>query len=82
MLRIRLKRTGRKHINTFRVIVINAKKPRDSGAHVDNLGYYHPQNKKNMININIDKYNAWILKGALPSSTVAKLVKIQNAKQN
>ena len=82
MLRIRLKSTGRKHINTFRIVVTDIRRKRDSNAYVDNLGYYHPQNKKNTISINIEKYNSWLSKGAQPSATVTKLVKRQYGKQD
>ena len=80
MLKIRLKKTGRKRINTFRVVVINDRFSRDSGRSISDLGYYFPQQKLVYLMLNLQKYHQWINNGAKPTKRVIKLYNI--AKNN
>ncbi len=63
---------GRKGERKFR-IVVQEKRSRRDGEGVDLLGFYEmgPKGKKQ---INKDRFNYWVSKGAKPSATVAKLV--------
>lgn len=72
MLKIRLKRLGRKRVPFYRVVVAHATSRRD-GSPVVELGYYNPNNKQ----LRLDKAAAeeWIFKGAQPTETVAWLIK-------
>ncbi|AOP70415.1 30S ribosomal protein S16 [bacterium AB1] len=80
MIKIRLKKTGRKHINTFRIVVIDIKQRRDSNCYLEDLGYYHPAHKE-YLSINIEKCNTWIKQGAQMTDRVKKLYKIAELKQ-
>ena len=72
MLKIRLKRLGRKKLAFFRIVVINATTKRE-GRPVQELGHYNPKTKE----MKLDKATAldWISKGAQPTETVAYLIK-------
>ena len=73
LVRIRLMCTGRKRINTYRIVVISSEMKRDSLRYLCNLGYYLPQNKNDYLKINLQKYNVWIKHGAQPTKRVEKL---------
>lgn len=76
MLKIRLKRLGRKKAPSYRIIVINSTTKRE-GKPVQELGHYNPQTKAMML----DKAAAldWITKGAQPTDTVKYLIENCNA---
>lgn len=70
MLKIRLKRTGKKHEPHYRIVVTEARSRRD-GRPVAEIGSWHPTEKKQTIDMK--KYNEWVSKGAQPTATVRKL---------
>jgi small subunit ribosomal protein S16 len=70
MVRIRLKRLGRKKSPFYRIVVMN-KRDRRNGRPIEELGYYNPMSKE--LKLNKASLNAWIAKGAQPSETVAYL---------
>lgn len=71
MVRIRLKRLGRKHRPFYRIVVIDIRARRE-GAPLAELGYYNPISKQ----LKLDKQAAlaWIAKGAQPSERVQWLL--------
>jgi len=71
---IRLARHGRKNLPMYRVVATNKKDPRD-GKHLEVLGTYNPQDEKNVANFKVDRVQHWINNGAVPSDTVARLLK-------
>ncbi len=73
-VKIRLSRLGRKNRPFWRIIAIDSRKKRD-GAFLDNLGTYDPINKT-LVAFHLDRIQDWISKGAQPSATVAKLLKM------
>ncbi|XVJ50559.1 MAG: 30S ribosomal protein S16 [Vampirovibrio sp.] len=70
MVRIRLKRLGRKKSPFYRIVVMN-KRDRRNGRPIEEIGYYNPISKE--LKLDKNALNAWILKGAQPSDTVAYL---------
>ena len=76
MLKIRLKRLGAKKAPTYRIIVINSTTKRE-GKPVEELGHYNP--KTTVMQLNLEKAQEWIKKGAQPTDTVAYLIKNCNA---
>ena len=70
---IRLTRTGKKGERKFRIVVKEKRSRRDGDA-VERLGYYEkgPNGKKE---INKERFDYWVGKGAIPSQTVAAIVK-------
>jgi small subunit ribosomal protein S16 len=79
MLVIRLQRTGRKNLATYRLVV--AEKARAAkGKFLEILGHYLPQQNPKVFKIDQDKVAQWISKGAIPSDTVARLLKKEGMK--
>jgi small subunit ribosomal protein S16 len=70
MLKIRLKRGGRKKKPFYRVVLANSTSRRD-GASIAELGFYDPMQKK--VRLDLEGYAAWVKKGATPTETVAWL---------
>ena len=66
--RIRLRRTGTTKRPSYRVVVADARTPRD-GRFLDAIGYYDPLAKPPALKIDTEKAAAWLKKGALPSNT-------------
>lgn len=76
MLKIRLKRQGRKKQAIYRIIVIDSRKRRDGRA-LEEVGFYNPLTKETKLKI--DKIEQRIHQGAQLTNTVKDLVtKIQN----
>lgn len=74
-VKIRLTRLGKKKQPTYRVIVADERSPRD-GRFIDELGFYDPTQEPSVVKIDTEKAKNWIEKGAKPTDTVAKLLKI------
>ena len=77
MLSIRLTRMGRRHKPFYRVVVADSRRARD-GRFIEILGHYDPLKQPEEINIDKEKVNEWIDKGAKPSDTVRSLIKRQD----
>ena len=71
-VRIRLTRVGAKKQPTYRVIVADSRKARDSRS-IETIGHYNPRTEPIEVNIDEDKAKQWLAKGAQPSNTVARL---------
>lgn len=74
--RIRLARVGSKKNPIYRVVVADARSPRD-GRFIEIVGRYNPQTNPSTIQLDGDKIRDWISKGAQPSDTVKRLLKTQ-----
>lgn len=70
MLKIRLKMTGKKHDPHYRIVVTEARAPRD-GRPVTELGSWHP--RENKLILKADEYVAWVAKGAQPTDVIRRL---------
>jgi len=77
MLKIRLRRMGAIRQPHYRVVVADARSPRD-GRFIENLGHYNPLTNPATIQIDVTKYEEWKKKGAQPTNAVASLVKQYN----
>ena len=75
--RIRLARIGSKKNPIYRVVVADARSPRD-GRFIEIVGRYNPQTNPSTIELDADKVKDWLGKGAQPSDAVAKLIKASN----
>ncbi|MBI4445542.1 MAG: 30S ribosomal protein S16 [Acidobacteria bacterium] len=73
LLRIRLSRHGAKKNPHYRVVVTEKRSPRD-GRFLELVGYYNPAKKPVLLNLELDRIDYWIQKGAQPSDTVKSLV--------
>ncbi len=74
-VKIRLARHGAKKYPYYRVVVADGRSPRD-GRFICEVGRYNPNTNPKLINLNLDLIDEWVSKGAQPTDTVARLVKI------
>ncbi|MEO5739701.1 MAG: 30S ribosomal protein S16 [Vicinamibacterales bacterium] len=74
MLAIRLRRTGSKKRPFFRVVVTDSRIARDS-SFVEIVGHYNPRTKPAKVDINRERIDHWVGKGAQLSDTVRTLLK-------
>lgn len=74
MVKIRLKRIGTKKRPYYRIVVQDAREPRN-GKTIDEVGIYHPiEVAEKQISFNADKVRSWLNKGAQPTDTVRHLL--------
>ncbi len=73
-VKIRLKRTGMKKAPSYRVVIADARSPRD-GRIIENIGWYNPRVEPSAININEERALSWLKNGAQPTESVASLLK-------
>ena len=76
MLRIRLRRVGKKKQPMYRIVVADSRAPRD-GDFVESIGYYHPLDDPSTIVLDGERARLWLDRGAQPSERVSKLLAIQ-----
>jgi small subunit ribosomal protein S16 len=76
--RIRLTRVGSKKNPIYRVVVADSRSPRD-GRFIEIVGRYNPQTSPSTIDLDTEKIQDWIGKGAQPSDAVKRLLKAQAA---
>jgi small subunit ribosomal protein S16 len=74
MVKIRLRRLGKKKAPFYRIVVADSRYPRD-GRFIEELGYYDPMKEPVDIKIDGDKAKEWLAKGAQPTETVKSLLK-------
>ena len=74
MLTIRLARIGKKKHPFYRVIVTEKTRPRN-GLFVEIVGTYDPQKKPAIVQLNNERVQYWLGKGAQPSDTVRSLIR-------
>lgn len=77
-VKIRLTRLGRKKIPFYRIIVADIEAKRD-GKFLDIVGSYDPLKDPAEIKFDEDKLQAWLAKGAKPTTTVKSLMAKHNA---
>ncbi|MEJ7842474.1 MAG: 30S ribosomal protein S16 [Rubrobacter sp.] len=74
-VKIRLARRGSKGKPFYRIVVADARSPRD-GAFIERIGTYDPQTEPSDIKVDAEKARDWIGKGAQPTDQVRNLLKI------
>jgi len=82
MVVIRLARGGAKKRPFFNVVVADSRRARD-GRFIERLGFYNPKAPAGLESLRIDRERLahWQSQGAIPSATVARLVKQLAAQQ-
>lgn len=73
-VRIRLTRVGATKRPSYRVIAIDSRRPRDGRA-LEILGFYDPLTDPATVQLDSQRIEEWIGKGAKPSETVVKLMR-------
>ncbi len=74
MVRIRLRRVGKRKQPVYRVVVADSRSPRD-GRFIEIIGQYKPLSHPSEIVFDTDKALDWLRKGAKPSESVTALLK-------
>ncbi len=67
-------RLGRAHRPYYRIVAMQSTRKR-GGKALDFLGQYDPLANPKLINLDMEKYNDWIAKGAQPTDTVRSLAR-------
>ena len=78
MVKIRMKRMGRRHRPYYRINAIDARAQRD-GKVIEELGRYDPieADETKQVVVNIERVQYWLDRGAQPSETVADILRKQ-----
>ncbi|MDE0370697.1 MAG: 30S ribosomal protein S16 [bacterium] len=77
-VKIRLRRMGKKKQPTYRVVVADARSPRD-GRIIESIGRYDPRRDPSLVEIDNDRARYWLGTGAQPTDRVQKLLEISGA---
>ena len=73
MVKIRLRRVGAKKRPSYRVVVADARAPRD-GAFIATIGHYNPLTDPETVDVDEEKALNWLRQGAQPTATAARLL--------
>ena len=73
-VRIRLKRFGAKNRGQWRIVVSDARMPRD-GRFIEEIGYYDPLPKQEKIEVKKERLDYWVKQGAQVSTALRSLLK-------
>jgi len=74
LVKIRLRRMGAKQHPFYRLVVAEARSPRD-GRFIEHLGYYDPMTEPAQVKIDAEKVIRWLQRGAQPSEAARSLLK-------
>jgi len=74
-VKIRLLRVGKTKQPSYRVVVADARSPRD-GRIIETIGHYGPRAEPSRVDINADRALAWLRQGAQPTEQVQKLLTV------
>ena len=73
MVKIRLRRMGKKKAPFYRIVVADSRYPRD-GRFIEEVGYYDPMKEPADIKVDEEKVKSWLEKGAQPTETVKAIL--------
>lgn len=74
MVKLRLKRAGKKRKPVYKIVAADARSPRD-GRFIEEVGYYDPNFDPIKLSVKYSRVNYWIKNGAKPTLTVYNLLK-------
>jgi small subunit ribosomal protein S16 len=74
MVKIRLRRVGRKNAPFYRILVADSQSPRD-GKFIEIIGQYAPRKDEGSLQVNEERANYWLNQGAQPTDTVRSLLR-------
>ena len=73
-VKIRLRRMGQKKSPYYRIIVADARSPRD-GRFIEEIGTYDPNTEPSTVKVNEELAKKWLANGAQPTDVVSKIFK-------
>ena len=74
MVKIRLRRVGRKNAPFYRILVADSQSPRD-GKFIEIIGQYAPRKSEGSLQVDEARANHWLDLGAQPTDTVRSLLR-------
>lgn len=74
MVRIRLTRVGSKRQPSYRIVIIDRERARDS-RYIEAIGFYNPRTQPATMELKEDRVLYWLSVGAQPSDTVTRILK-------
>ena len=74
MVKIRLRRVGRKNAPFYRILIADSQSPRD-GKFIEIIGQYAPRQSEGSLNVDEARANYWLDQGAQPTDTVRSLLR-------
>lgn len=74
MVKIRLRRVGRKNAPFYRILVADSQSPRD-GKFIEIIGQYAPRKSEGSLQVDEARANYWLNLGAQPTDTVRSLLR-------
>jgi len=72
-IKIRLRRMGKKKQPIYKIVVADARSPRD-GKFIEAVGFYNPLVNPHLTQVNEEKINLWLNRGAIPTLTVKSIL--------
>lgn len=73
MVKLRLKRMGKKGRPFYRIVAADSRSPRD-GRFIEEIGTYDPMKAENKVVLDTDAAVRWIKNGAQPTDTVRSIL--------
>ena len=73
-VKIRLRRMGQKKAPFYRIVVADARSPRD-GRFIEEIGTYDPNLEPSAVTVDEEAAKKWLATGAQPTEVVAKIFK-------
>ena len=75
-VKLRLRRVGARHQPKYRIVVADARSPRD-GRFIETVGHYNPLTDPETVVLDSDRARHWIQNGAQPTDAVKRLLQAQ-----
>lgn len=73
-LKIRLRQQGRHNLQVYRLVVTDARAPRD-GKYLEMLGWYDPNRPENGVHVEAERVNHWLDQGAIPTEKAQEIIR-------
>ena len=74
-VKIRLRRMGQKKAPYYRIVVADARSPRD-GRFIEEIGTYDPNQEPSAYSVDEAAAKRWLANGAQPTEVVGKIFKL------
>ena len=73
MVKLRLKRMGKKAYPVYKIVAADSRSPRD-GRFIEAVGHYNPNEEPNVITLKDERVSYWLNVGAQPTDTVRSIL--------
>ena len=73
MIKLRLRRMGKKRQPSYRIVAAEARMPRD-GRFIEIIGFYNPRTEPSEMRVDAERARYWLEHGAQPTDTVRRIL--------